>query len=303
MSHALLVPPPQEGPVTPYPQQVEQAREALPSSLPGRPEEVLVALDVDGTLLRADGASPRVRRTVSEAIEAGINVVIATGRGMGGTRPVFDELQIKNGLSVSSNGAQTLRWHNAGNGAHVVERLQERLFQPGRAAETIMQALPGVVFGADDRDGGMLVSHPFAEGELLTQQKEVPLEELFALNTTKLIARAEWMSRNDFEAALAELDLTDFEYAVGWTSWADIMAAGTTKASALQELATALGASPQGTVAMGDGANDVEMLQWAAHGVAMGGAVPVALEAADASTGPVDHDGAAAVLEALLERY
>ena len=45
------------------------------------------------------------------------------------------------------------------------------------------------------------------------------------------------------------------------------------------------------------------MLQWAAHGVAMGGATPQVQAAADTVAGPVDYDGAAAVIEAILENY
>ena len=51
---------------------------------------------------------------------------------------------------------------------------------------------------------------------------------------------------------------------------------------------------------MGDGCNDLEMLEWAAHGVAMGGSAEPVQAAADAVTDDVFHDGAAVVLQALL---
>ena len=51
---------------------------------------------------------------------------------------------------------------------------------------------------------------------------------------------------------------------------------------------------------MGDGGHDVEMLGWAALGVAMGDAGPSVKQAADVVTTGVDADGLALVLELLL---
>ena len=50
-------------------------------------------------------------------------------------------------------------------------------------------------------------------------------------------------------------------------------------------------------LAIGDGRNDIEMLRWAGRGVAMGQAVEVVLEAADAVTGTVHDEGAAIELD------
>ncbi|MCZ4148221.1 HAD family hydrolase, partial [Escherichia coli] len=48
------------------------------------------------------------------------------------------------------------------------------------------------------------------------------------------------------------------------------------------------------------GRNDIEMLQWAGHGVAMGQAPDEVKDAADEVTEHVDADGLAIVLEGLL---
>jgi len=57
---------------------------------------------------------------------------------------------------------------------------------------------------------------------------------------------------------------------------------------------------PADTVAIGDQRNDVEMLHWAARGVAMGNAPDEVKEVADEVTADVDDDGLAIVLESLL---
>ena len=61
-----------------------------------------------------------------------------------------------------------------------------------------------------------------------------------------------------------------------------------------------LGVDPAHTVAIGDQRNDLEMLRWAALGVAMGQAPPEVVEAADEQTLTVEEDGLAVVLERVL---
>ena len=45
------------------------------------------------------------------------------------------------------------------------------------------------------------------------------------------------------------------------------------------------------TIAFGDGANDIEMLQWAGIGIAMGNAADTVKDAADMVTTDVDNEG------------
>nr|WP_255526575.1 HAD family hydrolase [Saccharopolyspora sp. HNM0983] len=79
--------------------------------------------------------------------------------------------------------------------------------------------------------------------------------------------------------------------------WVTVVGAGITKASALEKLRTGFGIAPQDTFAAGDGDNDLPMLRWAAHGVAMGQAPAVVRAAADEVVAPVTADGAAAALD------
>lgn len=300
-SSALVVPPPHQGPRVPYEELVERARASLPSSLPRDAKQIMLALDVDGTLLLPTGASPRIRRTVREALEAGVNLVIATGRGLAATRPVFAELGLPDGFSVSSNGAQTVRW-SRGEGSYHPQVLAEHRFDPSTSGQIMLDAIPELLLGVDDGQEGMLVTGMFPEGEMLSPQTVHPVHRVFSQPTPRMVARAPWMARDEFEQVLRGLPLDDVAVAVGWTAWADICGSGISKAVGLQDLADQLGIEREGTVAMGDGTNDIEMLRWAGHGVAMGGASAEVVAAANATTGPVDHDGSAAVIEALLER-
>jgi Cof subfamily protein (haloacid dehalogenase superfamily) len=74
-----------------------------------------------------------------------------------------------------------------------------------------------------------------------------------------------------------------------------------TKASGLAFLAEHLGFSREKTVAFGDGENDVELLEWAAYGVAVANAHERVLAVADFVSPPVTEEGVAQVIEAFLD--
>jgi hypothetical protein len=79
--------------------------------------------------------------------------------------------------------------------------------------------------------------------------------------------------------------------------WMVAVAEGISKGAALEQLRVELGVPADATLAVGDGENDVEMLRWAACGVAMGQAPDEVKAAACEVTGSIDDDGCAAVLE------
>ncbi len=80
----------------------------------------------------------------------------------------------------------------------------------------------------------------------------------------------------------------------------EVTGAGVHKAHALGVLCGRLGIDAAEVVALGDNRNDVEMLRWAGRGVAMGNAVPAAVEAADDRTGHHMDDGVAIVIEEVV---
>jgi hydroxymethylpyrimidine pyrophosphatase-like HAD family hydrolase len=75
------------------------------------------------------------------------------------------------------------------------------------------------------------------------------------------------------------------------------MAAGATKAAAIEWTAAYLGADPSGVLAIGDSPNDIPMLHAAALGVAVENAAPMVKAAADAVTASNNEDGVAEAIE------
>ena len=76
---------------------------------------------------------------------------------------------------------------------------------------------------------------------------------------------------------------------------------GITKAKTLEDLCDHLGVARSQVMAFGDMPNDIEMLSWAGHGVAMGNALGSVKAIAAAVTEAVDDDGVARYLDAVLD--
>jgi Cof subfamily protein (haloacid dehalogenase superfamily) len=74
-----------------------------------------------------------------------------------------------------------------------------------------------------------------------------------------------------------------------------------TKAAGLQFLSEHLGFARERTVAFGDGENDIELVEWAAYGIAVANAHERVKELADFVCPSVDEEGVAQVLEAYLD--
>ena len=143
------------------------------------------------------------------------------------------------------------------------------------------------------------VTAPFPDGELDGEQVVVPWEELMTEPVTRVTFRSPTGTSEDFLDLAERVGLHQVNYAVGFTAWMDINPEGVTKASALEQVRRKLCVEPANTVAVGDQRNDLEMLRWAARGVAMGGAPPEVVAAADETTGSVDEDGLAHALRPL----
>ncbi|WP_425483526.1 HAD family hydrolase [Flexivirga aerilata] len=256
----------------------------------------LVALDIDGTLLHHDGRmSDEVRDAVQAVARAGHHVVIATGRSVLGIVPVLETLQLPRGFAVTSNGAVLARVH--GSDWEVIDTVT---FDPAPVLDVLENAWPDAVVGIEEPGVGTKVSADFPDGELMGPVKVVSWQELGAEPTTRLTFRSPSGTAEDFVELVERLGLHGVNYAVGYTAWLDINPEGVSKASALEQVRRKLQVEPGDTIAIGDHRNDLEMLAWAARGVAMGQAPDEVKAVADEVTAPVEEDGAAVILRQLV---
>ena len=259
----------------------------------------LIALDVDGTLVDHEGnMTDEVRDAAQAVIEAGHDVIIATGRSLGATLPVIGLLGITRGYAVCSNGGVTLRIDAAlPAGFEVIDRVT---FDPRPALSALRDRLPSAKYALEDDRGRFLSTESFQDASFGSDAESVGFEEMLESRAVRVVVFSTDSSAEEFGEAVAAIGLHGVTYSVGWTAWLDIAAAGVTKASALEVLRDRLGTSRARTVAVGDGRNDIEMLQWAGRGVAMGQAPDEVRSAASEVTGSVYDDGAAKVLRSLV---
>ncbi|GAA3077848.1 Cof subfamily protein (haloacid dehalogenase superfamily) [Kribbella aluminosa] len=255
-------------------------------------QPTVVALDIDGTLIDHDDAmSPAVLDAVRRAA-AQVPVVLATGRAWSTTKPIAERLGLPaGGFVVCSNGARTLRYPD---GAVV----DERTFDPSTVIASVRRYAPNARMAVEDSDGSYLVTEPFPDGDLGVgaRFRVVGDDELAPQPVTRLIIRDPEQSESDFVQLAERLGLHGVSYFVGWTAWLDIAPEGVDKSTGLKVALAQLDLDPSGLLAIGDGRNDIEMLTYAAVGVAMGSAPEEVKLAADEVTKSVQDDGVAAVL-------
>ena len=272
-----------------------------PSWIP--PGSPLVALDIDGTIVHHDGhLSLRVARAIEALADSQATVMIATGRSVLATMPLLRELGlVRSGwYAVCSNGAVTLALdpeHDEGYRLHRVVT-----FDPRPAVRILQRLLPEAIIAVENVGVGFKVNRLFPEPDLAERQTVVSLEELVAEPVPRVTFRDVSDRPMDFSTMIDDIGLHGVNYAIGFSSWLDLAPEGVSKASGLEAVRLALGVDPVHTVAVGDQRNDIEMLQWAARGVAMGQAPPEVVAVADEVTADVAGDGLALVLEDLLDR-
>jgi hydroxymethylpyrimidine pyrophosphatase-like HAD family hydrolase len=260
----------------------------------------LVALDLDGTTIsHAGDLSGAVHDAVRRVVKAGHHVVVATGRSVIATTPILEALGLSVGYAVCSNGAVTLRLDpDLAAGYEILEAVT---FDPAPALSALRDSWPDAVIAVEELGVGFKVSAPFPDGELEGRVTIVPWEELVAEPVTRVTFRSPTGTSEDFVRLADRIGLHEVNYAVGFTAWLDINPEGVSKGSALELVRRRLDVDPRHTLAIGDQRNDLEMLEWAARGVAMGQAPDDVKSAADEVTGDVDEDGLVPVLESILD--
>ena len=258
----------------------------------------LVALDIDGTLLRwIDGTgtsheeiTPAVHDAVRRAQEAGAHVVLASGRSPDGMTGVADLLGLATEDSpvwvVASNGAVVFRYPP-------MQVVHEETFDARAAVAAVLTEHPQALVAVEERGRGYRVNRHFPMGELSGEMILSEVESMVAEPVSRVIIRDPDATVEDFVALAGRLGLHGTDYVVGWTAWLDLAPVGVSKASGLEVVCRELGVAEGDVLAIGDGRNDIEMLTWAGRGVAMGQAVEEVRTAADAVTATVDDDGAA----------
>jgi Cof subfamily protein (haloacid dehalogenase superfamily) len=263
------------------------------------PHRWLIALDVDGTVLHEDGTlSDAVVRQVQRVQQLGHEITLATGRSVEMSLPILERLGITPQYVVCANGAITLKRDTSAPTAYIREHVET--FAPEEVLTTIRTHLATARYAVEDADGLFLFSGgALPEWDSAVNGRRVEFEELLHVRATRVVVISPEHAIEDFLAVVERMGLHRVSYNVGWTAWLDIAPDGVNKSVALERVRGLLEIPRARVLAVGDGRNDIEMLEWAAasgRGVAMGQSPTEVKAVANETTAADTDDGVAAVL-------
>jgi Cof subfamily protein (haloacid dehalogenase superfamily) len=253
----------------------------------------LIALDLDGTLLNSDEhVSLRNKHAITRALEAGIRVVLVTGRGVDIPVRISRELGL-NLPVICCHGALTKDFGSNRTLVHIpvplpyaktmIEYAEEHRLQVAVYVEEFFYRLTGSTVYMADMTGPAwreVVSFRDVLSEAPTFIRFLGVEAVQAM---------------DREFSSMPLN---FRY----ETWGDfvecaVLSREAGKKQALVRLCADFQISSERVMAIGDSRNDVPMLQWAGLGIAMGNALQEVKDSVRIQTRTNDQDGVALAIE------
>lgn len=237
--------------------------------------------DIDGTLLsfKTHRVSDGTVRAFDTLHRHGVHTFISSGRPMVLIPP----------MPVSFEAHITM------NGGYVFTPDRVLLSNPIPQADcdawldyAKQHHLCTMVFTAD----GMMLSQPNEAGARLRDQLEFTLPPVVDIDAMRSAVAYQIIAvmPATLDAEVGHL-LPHCRLPRWHPVFTDIVAADNSKARGMEAVCRHYGIRQEDTIAFGDGANDIEMLQWAGIGVAMGNAEQIVKDHADRVTASVDEEG------------
>lgn len=266
--------------------------------------KALVAIDLDGTLLNDEKAvSPGNRQAIQEALAAGGEVVICTGRPLAAIEAILEEVGLDSAdhYSVTYNGALVLA--NQG---------QEVLFEESLTWSDLDRIFPvlydlALPLEAVSRDRVYQLPYPAGyPGQYGDQRDFLPTEQVRLadlasdLTFPKLVVAT---VPDHLDAQIPQLPQAfyqDYSLIHSVPEELEFMAQGIDKGKALRILAERLGYRQDQVYALGDERNDAAMFAYAGTSIAMANSQPDILEAADCVSKSNNDDGVAYALREFI---
>ncbi len=265
----------------------------------------LIALDMDGTTLNMHHViHPRTKEAIQRAMERGVKVTLISGRepasmvGFAGELGLKGMISCMNGCIVCSADGETIHYDHWMKPEDVAEVI--RLCHENRVTPAVFSFNDIYVKTKEDPFSKLIddyVSHPALEvGELIPY-----------LERTGLISKVNKIGVSEEHEVLVPFrdrvlehfgDKMNCLFSLPFN--VEIFGAGVNKGSALAYIAEQYGIRREETIAVGDGENDIGMLQFAGLGIAMGNAMDTLKVHADYIADTNTHHGVAQVIEKFL---
>lgn len=265
----------------------------------------LIAVDMDGTLLMPDKAlHPDTARDIETAKEAGIEVVYCTGRSIPEMRPYILKLPM-------------IRYGVCESGALVYDFIEDRPI----AHDLIPQQLILEIIKVSDQIDGML--HFLTDQETYVRRDQVTHMTDYHMGAyqktyLKVMSLSDDMTRtalqyegmekvniycrsaSDRDLAYEQLKHLPLTFTYNEKTALEMTPPGVTKATGLQKLAALLGTSLDRTVGIGDGGNDLAMLEAVGLPACVANADPEVKAVCKVVTDSNEHNGVGRLLRRLL---
>ena len=266
----------------------------------------LICFDLDGTFLdEKKNIPPENMAALEAAAKRGAHIVPATGR-------------IYKGIPEELRTAGFARYFITANGAYVYDAKEDRAavraeISAERAVEFYEYAdTLGILYDCYQDNWGYMTAPMLAEAaekipdpdiRKLIVNLRTPVPELKAyLREKGTGVQKLQLYFDDMELRARELQalperFPDLRFSTSVPFNIEINTANATKGHALLSLCELLGIDPAESMALGDGTNDLSMIQKAGVGVAMANADPIVRESADYVTASCNEAGFAKAVE------
>jgi Cof subfamily protein (haloacid dehalogenase superfamily) len=259
----------------------------------------LLAIDLDFTLLDANREIADVNReAVARAVENGITVVLASGRGCSGMRKYAEHLGLE-GAMVTCNGALVVTPKG--------EVFKEHLMPPERLAKVLDFARSGGHhLHLYCRDEVLMAEYtPWADIYVNKARQHPPRavgwEGMACAAPNKAIIVTSPETVRAIEADARALFSEPEAVTLSEPEYLEFLCPEASKATGLAAVAELLGVKQEDTAAIGDYHNDIPMLRWAGVSAAVENAVDEAKASADMVVRAHHEHGVAEFIDYLLQ--
>ena len=258
----------------------------------------LIALDIDGTIMdRGFNISKGVKSAIKKAIDNGIHVILATGRMYSATVPIAAELGLVTPLVVYQ-GSLIQEFHES-------DRILLHYTMPENISLQLVKDLRsyGIQVNAYLNDN-LYVENVSPILTEYASKRNIPVYKIDSFDSIENFEPTKVMGI-DYDISLIDKLKNELREKYGVTinitkstpNFCEFVNNKCSKANSILYLAERFGIEKSQIMAVGDQENDMEMLEIAEIGVAMGNADEELKKIADYVTDTVDNDGAALAIE------
>lgn len=266
----------------------------------------LIAIDMDGTLLNSKKELLEETKQYFKDFhkkETDTLLVLCTGRPESGIRPYLKDLGYleENHYIISQNGANI---YESRTGKRVMDAfldsaaIQKWIELGKKHGISVMGAGVDYYYCFDQEPTEwMEFDVKLVSGKL----KRIPTKESLNTDFYKILLMGDEEQLNEFETFIPQEWRDEFYVVRSQKYLVEVLTKGVNKAFGLEQLAKELNIQPSEIAAIGDAANDIEMLEYAGLAIAMGNASEEVKAVSDIVTDTNENNGVIKAIDQLIQ--